>query len=137
MLDMVQVMRLRRAGFIDYEIAQYNYMVAADGSPQMIDLNTATWQATLKTRRNWVDARRAEKWTDQEIYDAIMGYYKGRSQGTPFDFLKAVYLSEQHHLGNSDGVFDRCFLCADVHAQAQPDTSSAVVQEEIGAFERS
>ena len=90
MLSAEQVFLLRRAGFIDYEIAQYNYMVAADGSPQAVDLHTETWQATMKTRKLWIDRCRALGWVDQQIKDAIMNFYKGPRR-SPFDFLKAEY----------------------------------------------
>lgn len=91
MLSSSQVGRLRRAGFIDYEIAQYNWAVAADGSPQIIDLDTATWQATLSSRRKWVERCRALGWADFQIRDAIMNFYKSKAH-SPWDFLKAEYI---------------------------------------------
>lgn len=91
MLNMIQVMRLRRAGFVDYEIAQLNWAVAIDGTPQAINLKAQAWEATLSTRRKWIDSLRAQKWTDQQIFDNIMHFYTSDKGRTPWDFLKAEY----------------------------------------------
>jgi hypothetical protein len=86
-----QVMILRQAGFIPYEIAKYSAAVDRKGNAQNIDLTTGTWQGVISKRRSYVTAMIKKGWSRQKITDAFMRFYSQKKGSQPFDWLKVEY----------------------------------------------
>ena len=82
---------LRRSGFIAWEVKKYDEAVAPDGTPQVINLQTKTWQAAIASRRAWVSDKIRRGWPKAQIAGAIMGYYIMKKERNPFDFIKIEY----------------------------------------------
>ena len=82
---------LRRSGFHPWEIKKYDEAVAPDGTPQVINLQTKTWQAAIASRRAWVQDKLRRGWSRPQIAGAIMGYYIMKRERSPFDFIKIEY----------------------------------------------
>jgi len=83
--------RLRRAGFIDTEIAEFDQATTTDGQLQpTIDLNKPIWQAVMRSRYRWVQDKINRGWTKAQISDKIGEYYSKKGT-SPWDFLKAEY----------------------------------------------
>lgn len=84
--------RLRLAGFLEYEIEQFAAAVDPEGKPQpAINLDTPVWQRVLKSRRDWIDDKVKRGWSDEDITESMMDYYRKSEKRTPWDFLKAEY----------------------------------------------
>lgn len=83
---------LRANGFSEKEIESYANARTPTGQPQPpIDINGATWQAAIKTRREWVNDLINRGWTTDRILQEIDAYYVRDSKRNPYDFLKAEY----------------------------------------------
>lgn len=82
---------LRRAGFIPWEIRKLNEAVYPDGRPQVINLETEAWKAVIHSRYAWITDKLENGWSSKRISGAVMGYYIGKRERTPFDFLKVEY----------------------------------------------
>ena len=84
--------RLRLAGFLQHEIDELSEARTADGKGQPpIHLDSPAWQATMESRRRWLDDKLNRNWTEDDIQREIIGYYEKGSQRSPWDFLKAEY----------------------------------------------
>lgn len=84
--------RLLDAGFLPFEVRQIHLAKAPDGSYQSIDLTGATWQATIASRRRWVERQLDEGRSKDEIRKVIIRFYRRRGAGRdPFAFLKIEY----------------------------------------------
>ena len=88
-LDDVRI--LRRSGFLPWEIRKYNEAVAPDGTPQVINIHSKTWEAAITSRRAWVSDKIRRGWPRAQIAGAIMGYYVMKRERNPFDFIKIEY----------------------------------------------
>ena len=91
MLDFAQVARLKRHGFLEQEISEWNWGTTPDGYPQVINLDDALWQAAMSSRKAWVDRMRGADVPDDEIRGAIMGWHRKSMWRTVWDFLRAEY----------------------------------------------
>ena len=84
--------RLRRAGFLDSEIIEFDQATDSTGNLQpQINLNTPVWQAAMKSRYDWIQDKVARGWTKQQIISMIRNYYAKSKTASPWDFLKAEY----------------------------------------------
>ena len=84
-------LKLRRSGFLPWEIKKFDEAKAPDGSPQQLNVNTKTWQAAMESRRRWVGDKMRRGWTPKRIAVSIIGYYVMHKGASPFDFIKVVY----------------------------------------------
>ena len=91
MLTSGQIMLLRRAGFLDFEIKAFHWAVTPDGRSQHTDISSPVWLSARRTRKEWVEGRRKAGWKDQEIRDALMRFYTTRGKFDPFEWLKLEY----------------------------------------------
>lgn len=83
---------LINAGFLPYEVQQFDEAKTLDGQPQPpIDLGSPVWQRVLQSRRDWVNDKKAREWAQSEIEAEIMAYYRREKKRDPFSFLKAEY----------------------------------------------
>jgi len=91
-LSFDDTLTLSKAGFLPHEIKVFNELVASDGTPQVIDINSQAWQDMIKSRMAWVGhMRHVVGWPDNVIEDKINLWYKLKTGRTPLDFLRAEY----------------------------------------------
>lgn len=90
-LEKDDALTLRRAGFIEYEVLQFNQAVAPDGTPQVINIRSATWSAAIASRRQFVQRQRIRGWSPLQIGQQILSWYKRGLIESPFDFVKKEY----------------------------------------------
>ena len=84
--------QLRAAGFLDYEIEQYATAVDSESKPQPpIDISQPVWQRAMKSRRDWVEDKISRNWTEAEIREELMNYYRRGEKRSPWDFLRIEY----------------------------------------------
>ncbi len=84
--------RLEAAGFLEYEIAAFALAIDGEGKPQPpVILDSPVWLRVLASRREWVDDKIERGWTDEQITETLMDYYRRKEERTPWDFLKAEY----------------------------------------------
>lgn len=88
-LSMNDNLKLRGAGFTQYEVDEFNNATATDGSPQVINLSSGTWQDMLRSRKEWTMAM-ASKFDKDEIENRIDRHYQDPGH-SPFDFVKREY----------------------------------------------
>jgi len=80
---------LADAGFIDYEINEYDIAHFADGTPQHINILTPEWQSAIKSRNDWRQDKVDRGWTKEEIIREVTSYYRLGEKRNPFDFIQA------------------------------------------------
>lgn len=84
--------RLKQAGFLESEIQELAEAKTVKGEDQPpINLDSPAWQAVLESRREWWIDKVDRGWTEHEIVNELMNYYRRDKSRTPFDFLKAEY----------------------------------------------
>ena len=86
--------RLRRAGFLNYEIQYFGGAVAPDDAYQpKVDLNSATWINAMSQRRKWWQDKMAKGFNVPDIKNTLINYYRkrGARKRTPYDFIRAEY----------------------------------------------
>ena len=88
-LSMEDNLRLRGVGFTQYEVDEFNNATAADGTPQVINLESGTWQDMMRSRKEFVMAM-ADKLSKDEIEARINRHYRDPGH-SPFDFVKREY----------------------------------------------
>jgi len=84
-------LRLRDAGFTQYEVDEFNNAVAVDGTPQVINLDSATWQNMMYSRKQYIMDMIDEGLDKIEIENIIDDYYRMDRDRSPFDFVKREY----------------------------------------------
>jgi len=85
---------LLAAGFLQYEVDQYAKAVDPAGNPQpAVDLSQPVWQRAMRSRRDWVEDKINRGWSEAEIQDELMNYYRRGEKRSPWDFLKIEYRS--------------------------------------------
>ena len=90
-LNIIDITRLRRVGFIEDEIDYFDRAVDPAGNPQHLDLDSKVWRNAMRSRSAWRREQRRRGVSDDRIVRAIRNYYamgKGRS---PFDFIRQEY----------------------------------------------
>jgi hypothetical protein len=88
--------QLRAAGFLDYEIEQFATAVDPEGKPQPpVDITTPVWQRAMRSRRDWIEDKISRGWTETEIREELMNYYRRGEKRSPWDFLRVEYRSPQ------------------------------------------
>ena len=91
-LSMRDSLRLRQVGFTQSEVDEFKNAVAVDGSPQTINLDTATWHNMMISRKDWIMDMHTEEGLDlPEIEARIDEYYMMDRERSPFDFVKREY----------------------------------------------
>lgn len=90
-LSMKENKLLREVGFTAYEVDIFNSAIAVDGTPQIIDLNSATWQNMMLSRKEWVMDTLEEGLNDADRETLIDEYYQIDRERSPFDFVKREY----------------------------------------------
>jgi len=88
-LSMDDNLRLRGVGFTQYEVDEFNNATAPDGSPQVINLDSGTWQDMMRSRKEWTMAL-ANTLDASEIEARIDRHYLDPGH-SPFDFVKREY----------------------------------------------
>lgn len=81
---------LRNAGFLPYEIREIHKAKAPDGSHQQTNIYEDVWQDMIASRRTWVMRLRNEGWSNYEISQQILKFYR-KKDASPWDFLQAEY----------------------------------------------
>jgi hypothetical protein len=83
--------RLRKAGFLDSEIREFDSAIDKEGKPQPdIDLSSPVWRAVMRSRYEWTIDKIKRGWSKREINTIIKAYYN-RKNSSPWDFIKAEY----------------------------------------------
>ena len=97
-MSMKNQLRLRRAGFMPWEISEFAEAEARDESPQVIDINSKTWQQAIETRENWIKSLKHysrtklnRNLTYTDINRLLVNWLNQDKTRTPFDLIKAEY----------------------------------------------
>ena len=97
-MSMKNQLRLRRAGFMPWEISEFAEAEARDESPQVIDINSKTWQQAIETRENWIKSLKHysrtklnRNLTYTDINRLLVNWLNQDKTRTPFDLIKASY----------------------------------------------
>lgn len=95
MLSTAQATRLRAAGFIEYEIQQFDAATTPDGQTAQprISLSSHTWAIAIGKRYRWVQDQKSRGLTNKQIADKINEYYRKRGirKRSPWDFIRESY----------------------------------------------
>jgi len=91
-------LKLRSAGFMPWEISEFAEALAPDKTPQVIDLNSATWKQAIETRENWIKSLKHysktklnRNLTYTDINRLLVNWLNQDKTRTPFDLIKAEY----------------------------------------------
>jgi len=83
--------RLTFAGFLQEEIDELANAKTSDGKDQpSINLDSPTWQTTMKSRKDWWIDKVNRDWTEEDIHREILMYYEKDNGRSPFDFVRAA-----------------------------------------------
>jgi hypothetical protein len=84
--------RLRDAGFVKFEIDEFANAVDSKGKAQPpIDTDSPIWNSVMNSRMRWVEDKIARGWSQSEIEEEILNYYRRDERRSPFDFIRAEY----------------------------------------------
>ena len=59
--------------------------------PQVLNLNTATWQDTMNRRRNWYNTQTRTGISSDQIKNQIKAWYRASTENTLWALLRAEY----------------------------------------------
>ena len=97
-MGMQKQLRLRRAGFMPWEITEFAEALAPDKTPQVIDLNSATWKQAIETRENWIRSLKHytktklnRNLTYTDINRLLVNWLNQDKTRTPWDLIKSSY----------------------------------------------
>lgn len=84
---------LTNAGFVPFEIAEFDDARTVSGTFQNMDavFDSQPFQDMLTSRAEWVEARLAEGWTQEEIEQAVLELYDDLGYESPWEFLREEY----------------------------------------------
>jgi len=91
MFDMTQISKLKRAGFTEREINEYQWSVSEKGKPYVTSIDTPLWRDVIQDRKDLVAKLSSQGWNRSEILSGIDKFYTMRGNFDPFDWLKAEY----------------------------------------------
>lgn len=91
MFSIDQISKLRRAGFIDKEINEWQWAVSENGKPYVTTIDTPVWEDTIQTRRDLRDELIKKKYNSEERIAFFERYYERFDKADPFDWLKKEY----------------------------------------------
>jgi len=97
-MNLKSQLRLRSAGFMPWEITEFAEALAPDKTPQVIDLNSATWKQAIETRENWIKSLKHysktklnRNLTYTDINRLLVNWLNQDKTRTPWDLIKASY----------------------------------------------
>ena len=100
-MDYKKQLALINVGFLNWEVREYATAIAPDGSPQIIDLTSQTWQQAMNSRRNWIRSldrqfqkvhhRHITQWEINRIVNTWYSRRQGGEPKSPWDFIKKEY----------------------------------------------
>lgn len=89
---LTEVEILLKAGFHPrLEIPEYTKAVAKDGTPQVLNLNSETWKATINRRIEWMKQLHKAGLTYNQIMRRIERMYQQDPKLSPWDFVRKEY----------------------------------------------
>jgi len=81
---------LKQAGFIKWEIQQFDAAVDVSGNSQDLNTKSDNWQSMIRSRIRWRALLKSKGWDNFQIDYRIMMLYRGhRSNRSPFLLLQA------------------------------------------------
>lgn len=82
---------LDKSGFIEEEIDAFGDARAPDDTPQVINIQSGTWQDAIRSRLAWWNDKRNMGWPEVKIREALRRYYRQDEERSPWDFIKVEY----------------------------------------------
>ena len=103
-LTRAQKSQLLAEGFLFSEVSAFNDAKTPDGTPQDFAFNSKTFRAARQSRQEWIRDLKKIGWTEGEIKQRLVAYYRLKAGRTPFDFLKLSYLPSRTISDFADAV---------------------------------
>jgi hypothetical protein len=91
-LTIEQKAQLFKAGFIPYEVAEFDNAKTPSGEYQTGLFDTPGFQQIVRNRLNWVTRKKAQGTKPETIIEHLSAYYR-QSRTSSFDLLKATDVS--------------------------------------------